>query len=197
LATSAELERGLRTVNQFYDGLAECFSHPKRTERRRRLMQYEADLAAKAGRKVKSDEAKLNDALKFMAEFPRPPKTFQEGVDWFCETSFAGVNLVEESSARDQARQRVTVLALLLAARKLELGKYPERLDARELGVAPEALNDPTTDQPIVFRIQDDKHWLVCGGPDGVVASKIVRDGQKWPRDDRGQEPDEVFIVLP
>jgi hypothetical protein len=168
LGTSAELERGLRTVNQFYDGLAECFNHPNRSERCCRLMQYEADLAAKAGKTVKSKEEKAHEALKFMAEFPHPPKTFQEGIDWICEMSFTSVNSVEEMSAGDLARQRVTVLALLLAARKLESGKYPERLDAKELGVASEMTVDPFTEKPFHYRVENGKSRLHSPGPDRI-----------------------------
>ena len=81
----------------------------------------------------------------------------------FFETTAYGMSA--HRKLRTTALQRQTVLAYALTMFKAKTGRYPPKLDAKELGVSPNDLIDPYTEKPFVDEIKNGKRRLVCREP--------------------------------
>jgi hypothetical protein len=88
-------------------------------------------------------------------------------------------------------RQRQTALVYLFAAYKKDHGQYPASLDAATLGAPPEAVVDPFTEKPFVYRVVAGKRQIVSAGYDRRIETHVRAD------DTDSSRGDDIIAELP
>ena len=76
--------------------------------------------------------------------------------------------------------ERQTVLAYALALHKARHGRYPETLDANQLGVSADVLVDPYSQKPFTYDVKDGKRRVVAFEPMNLGGTKIVVAGKPY-----------------
>jgi hypothetical protein len=181
-------DEALRTVNKFYDRLATAAreSDPAKASAAIRKVTDEL-FELKKKREENSKRFFLFREKRTHPDGPRAAAGQQLG-EIFLELMTPAVSMAYTAIFKAQASQRMAVLSYALASHKKNHGRYPEKLDAKELGVPPETLVDPMNGQPLVYRTKEGKRQVVSVGLDGRLDDERGR---------RPLHPNDLVLELP
>ena len=201
LAPSAAMhDEALRTINVYFDRLERIVAINERDVRNKEMAELDADLSA-AVQKTRSRASTFFLFRPNAEPHPRGSKAAagKELAETLMGLHFPAMRMVDGALLRSAARQRQTVLAYALAAYRKERRRYPDSLDAKELGVASETLIDPFTDKPFVYRVENGKRHVVSAGMDEIVGPKIKPHDKTATAADRATMPpvDDIVLQLP
>jgi hypothetical protein len=157
------IDEALRTVNRYVDQYAAAL---RGTPGAKSVGELEDEL----GRKARAAKERRETFFLFRAARPPHPRGRHGEVgEAYAETMLGlllpAYGMSTHRKRRTTALQRQTILAYALTSFKARHGRYPQKLDAKELGVAPETLLDPYTEKPFVDEIKNGKRRLVSREP--------------------------------
>jgi hypothetical protein len=178
-------DEAMRTVNGIYDELLEAFGIDDPKKRRATLDALHSDIHARGRR---SFERQRTFFLFREKQAPHPRGEKAAAGQRLGEVTMGyltpALSMADISHLRTLANQRLTGLAYMLAAYRKERGTYPDKLDAKELGVPADALVDPFLGEPFVWRIEKGKRQIVCADMDGIVGPNKKKGSAEKPVDD-------------
>jgi hypothetical protein len=198
--STAAYDEAMRTVNGIYDEFEKALAMEDPKKRRAAI----ADLQTDVQRRSRNGWERQRTFFLFrekQAPHPRGEKA-AEG-QRLAEVTMGlltpAFSMADAARMRTVANQRLTGLAYALAAYRKERETYPDKLDAKELGVPAETLVDPFLGEPFVWRIEKGKRQIVCADMDGIIGPKIKPGDKSATAADRATMPpvDDIVLELP
>jgi hypothetical protein len=183
------IDEALRTVNQYVDKYVAAL---RKAPGAKSIGELEDDLA----KKTRAAKERRDTFFLFRASQPPHPRGPHAAAgEAYAETMLGlllpAYGLSAHRKLRTTMHERQTILAYALAMHKAKHGRYPQKLDAKVLGVSPEVLIDPYSQKPFADEVKGGKRRIVAREPTNTGSMRIIVRGK------RNDQPIEHVLELP